>query len=382
MQKKLGQILIQAGLLTPGQLEEALKSQVIFGGRLGTNLMELGYLDENQITRFLSEKLGVPAADSSQISAIPPQVLGLVRPETVKKYQAIPISLDKKRLTVAMTDPSDLAAIDNLAFITGCIIVPVILPELRLIQAMERLYGIKREQRYISVSRELREASRKSQMNKSSKISDEQAEATNWDTFNPGPMASADFQGFDKYNAEAAWQHPEEPSPAETPTGDDQYSLDTLSSALAEADSREAIAESIIGYLGHSFAQAALFLIKGQKAIGWLASERGKMVDGIADLQLDLEQVPTLNKVVTKQNFFAGQLGNGDAEALESALGTDLAPLALLVPIVMLNRTVAVIYVGDTLESITRSVPVLQKLAVKASLSLEILILRNKILMM
>ena len=152
MSIKLGEMLIEAGLLTRAQLDAALKNQVIFGGKLGTNLIELGYLAEEDLARFLSKKLELPCATNEQLMSIPPDIIKLIPKEVADKYKVIPISREKKRLTLAMLDPADLSVIDAISFVTGFYISPLIAPELRLAVALENYYGIKRDVRYIQLS--------------------------------------------------------------------------------------------------------------------------------------------------------------------------------------------------------------------------------------
>ena len=152
MAQKIGELLVSEGLLTRKQLDEALKSQVIFGGRLGTNLVEMGIIEEQDLLRTLSKQLEIPFVSSEQLMAVPAEAIKLIPKEMAEEYKIVPLSLEKKRLTAAMADPSDLAAIDAISFITGYIILPVVCSELRLMLALEQYYGIKREVRYIQLS--------------------------------------------------------------------------------------------------------------------------------------------------------------------------------------------------------------------------------------
>jgi hypothetical protein len=96
MTMKLGELLINAGKITPAQLEETLKDQAIFGGRLGTNLIEMGYLDEHDLAHFLSKKTGFPYASPEQLMDIPPQVIRLIPEDAVRKYRVVPVALNNR----------------------------------------------------------------------------------------------------------------------------------------------------------------------------------------------------------------------------------------------------------------------------------------------
>ena len=94
----------------------------------------------------------MPYATVEQLTSVPPEIIKLIPKEIAEEYKIIPLRLEKKRLTVAMWDPGDLASIDAISFITGYIIIPVVCSELRLLLALEQYYGIKREVRYIQLS--------------------------------------------------------------------------------------------------------------------------------------------------------------------------------------------------------------------------------------
>lgn len=152
---RLGEMLIKAGMITHTQLDEALKGQVIFGGRLGTNLIEMGVIGEEELARVLSEKLRVPCVGPDELMAVPDHLLTLVPRDMVERYKIVPLGVDGRRLRLVMADPSDLPAIDEIAFRTGFVIVPMVAPEIRLFMALEKYYGIRREVRALPVSETL-----------------------------------------------------------------------------------------------------------------------------------------------------------------------------------------------------------------------------------
>jgi hypothetical protein len=148
MALKLGELLIANRLLTNEQLEQALQQQQQFGGKLGTNLVELGFITETALAWFLSEQLKMPAAKPDDFVSIPKTVLALVPKETAAEHRVIPLRLEK-RLTVAISDAHDLGVIDALAFTTGKSIQPVIAPEIWIVAALERYYQVPRQERFI-----------------------------------------------------------------------------------------------------------------------------------------------------------------------------------------------------------------------------------------
>lgn len=149
----LGEALIAAGKITRPQLDEAIQSQAVFGGKLGTNLIELGYLDLRTLTAMLAEKHRLPSVDSFAAAQIPASVLNALPRSIVEKFRVVPVALKGRRLTVLMMDPGDLRLMDELQFASGYIVTPCVAPELTVLTLLERHYGIKRDLRYITLSR-------------------------------------------------------------------------------------------------------------------------------------------------------------------------------------------------------------------------------------
>lgn len=140
MSRKLGDLLVRAGLITQEQLDEAIALQSSEGGRLGLVLIKKGFVKEEQITQFLSKQYGVPAINLNNIH-IDSSVIKLVPADVAKKYQVLPISRTGATLTLAMTDPTNVFAMDDIKFMTGYNVEPVVASELAINDAIDKNYG-------------------------------------------------------------------------------------------------------------------------------------------------------------------------------------------------------------------------------------------------
>jgi type IV pilus assembly protein PilB len=140
MSAKLGEILVRENLVTPQQLREALDYQRTSGGRLGSNLVKLGILSDDVITAVLSRQYGVPSIniDLFQIDA---EVVKLISQEVALKYTVLPISKVGATLTLAMADPTNVFATDDIKFMTGLNIEPVIASEASIQMAIGKYYS-------------------------------------------------------------------------------------------------------------------------------------------------------------------------------------------------------------------------------------------------
>ena len=136
---RLGSLLIKENLITEEQLEKALEEQETNGGRLGSNLVKLGYISEKQLISTLSKQHNVPGVDLNTVE-IDPEVLQLIPSNIATKYELIPLSRIGKILTVAMVNPDDIFALEDIKFSTGFEIQPVIASELSIRNTLEKHY--------------------------------------------------------------------------------------------------------------------------------------------------------------------------------------------------------------------------------------------------
>lgn len=140
MSAKLGEILVRENLVTPQQLREALDYQRASGGRLGSNLVKLGMISDDVITAVLSRQYGVPSINLDLFS-IEEDVIKLISQEVALKYTILPISKVGATLTLAMADPTNVFAMDDIKFMTGLNVEPVIASEASIQMAIGKYYS-------------------------------------------------------------------------------------------------------------------------------------------------------------------------------------------------------------------------------------------------
>jgi len=140
MPVRIGELLLKEKRISAEQLQEALNYQRTNGGKLGANLVKLGYVKDEEITALLSKQYGVPSIALNQFE-IDPAVIKLVPGETAHKYQIVPLSRAGATLTIAMTDPTNVFAMDDVKFMTGYNVEPVVASETAVLDAIEKYYG-------------------------------------------------------------------------------------------------------------------------------------------------------------------------------------------------------------------------------------------------
>ncbi|HKP73633.1 MAG TPA: type IV-A pilus assembly ATPase PilB, partial [Pyrinomonadaceae bacterium] len=144
MSAKLGEILVRENILTPQQLREALDYQREHGGRLGFNLVKLGLVSDDMVTAVLSRQYGVPSVNLDLFD-VDASVIRLIPREVADKYSVLPLSRFGATLTLAMVDPTNVFAMDDIKFMTGLNIEPVVVSEAGVQEAIEQYYGGSRE---------------------------------------------------------------------------------------------------------------------------------------------------------------------------------------------------------------------------------------------
>lgn len=315
---KFGEMLVREGVITKENLKLALERQVIFGGRIGTNLLELGLLKEEQLALFLGKYLKVKPAEKEFLDKIPKEVLDSVSPDTALRYKIVPFKKEKKRLHVAMNDVMNVTMIDELNFMTGYDIVPYVVSETRLLYALEKHYGIKRDIRYISV-----------------------------------------FNGVE-----------EQEKPDET------EALRRVKEAFVNVKERDAIAEIIVDEAAKVASRTAFFMIKGSSLEGWRS--HGVPVKGVST---NLEDASVIAEVLSKRNYYRGpMLQTGANKTLISLLG-GVSQDCVIIPVSIRDRVVAVLYADNGNDKVLNAnLNYLNTLVSMASLAFEILILQKRIM--
>ncbi len=137
---RIGELLVKAGKITQDQLQDALTAQQKEGGRLGTHLVKLGFIEDEDLVEFLSQRYGVPAINLSEVE-VDEGIIKIIPPDVARKYTIIPVSKAGAKLTIAMVDPTNVFAMDDIKFMTGYNVEPVVASDSSLRKAIDDYYG-------------------------------------------------------------------------------------------------------------------------------------------------------------------------------------------------------------------------------------------------
>jgi hypothetical protein len=314
---KLGEALIKEALITRQQLEQALKRQVQFGGRIGTNLVELRFIEEEELSNFLSRYFKLPAVSPEMLNSIPEEVVSLISAEIIDKYKILPFRKERTRLHTAMLNAKEIKDIDELRFVTGFDIIPYVITELRLLYALEKYYGIKRDVRYISLK----------------------------DRFDPETKV-------------------------------EETSVQKIKVSFTEVKETEDIAGILLNESHKIAERVALFTVKGGRIVGWKA--RGLEIDGF---EMPEKDSPIFSEVLRKKSNYRGPIMNIKGNELLIKILNGTPQDALIMPITIREKTVALLYVDNGNNSVLNAnVGFLSMLASMTAIAFEILILKKRII--
>jgi len=152
--ERIGDLLVREGLITREQLAHALQEQKQSGTRVGYNLVKLGFIEENELTKMLARQYKMPAIDLARFE-VDPKIAKMIPTDLAVKNLVLPLKRDGRTLTIAMADPTNLGVLEDLKFITRYDIFPVIAGEFTLRNVIEKIYGTQDEQRLQSLMAEI-----------------------------------------------------------------------------------------------------------------------------------------------------------------------------------------------------------------------------------
>lgn len=399
---RLGEEMVKDGLITSEVLARALERQIIFGGRLGTNLVEMGAITEEGLAKFLSKTLRVSYAEPEKFEDVPQEVIDCIPAELAQKYTIFPIIKERGRLHLAMKDPNDMMALDELRFIVGLDIRPYIASEMRIVFALEKYYGIKRDLRYVSVAgmdkqhdapaatappvssapptAHLHEEylGDESQMESYTTAPPPQFDAPPAPSYAPPPPAPPVVQAPVYVPPAPVYAPPPQPAMPPAAAAPPESPYDILAAPL----DREQVASAMVAAATQELKRAAVLLVKGDMLTGWRCSGPGLADEMVASVSVSLSAPSIFKEVVEDKRFYKGPILQVPQNTqLLVALGGAYPQEAIAYPLIIKGKVVAVLY-GDNGQGalVTGDIGKLTRLMTKASMSIEILILKNKIL--
>jgi len=335
---KLGTLLLRNAAIGLSQLEAALRNQVLYGGRLGTNLVELGYIDLELLSAYLAELSGFPVASPTLLDGADPALLDKLGPDDAHRLRAIPLgALADGAVAVGMVEPTDTEAIEQLSALLGVQVTPYIVPELRALYYLEKLFGLPRRARYLRAGR----------------ASESDAAA----------VTPAGAVGSERRRIQPAMGMVMPPAltleprrkraTSQAPTAGALPFAVSYGAACERIDSatnRDHIAETFVQYAQGRCDALVVFLIRDGNALGWRGwvAPPAQLAKPIEEVSLPLGGASSLQSAHDAGQPFVGtppSAARPVEKQLWTALGAPPEPFAVLVvPVLVKQRAVNLIY--------------------------------------
>lgn len=324
---KLGTLLLRDAVISLGQLEAGLKAQVLYGGRLGTNLVELGYLAVDALGLYLSKIHAVPAATQDDFHGADREVIKEFGAELAELYDAFPLGYERgaeNTLAVAMLNPRDEDAIAELARQCECRIRPYAAAELRILYYLERHYDLPRKARFLrsASSRDAAVERRRTQ-----------------------PAGGLELPGVVRFEPKKRQRLERAPEGKSSP----RLSYLDACNAIDGAEHRDLIGEALVEYAVGRFGAGAALMVRQANAVGWRAysSRRPDAQGAIETLSLPLEGTSVLQAAHDSARPYRGpamSAGRPVERRLWEALGVGEPVQMLVVPVLVRKRVVNLLY--------------------------------------
>lgn len=365
---RIGEILIAKGALTQDQLRSGLDAARRNGGRVGTWLVRLGYINEAALLEGLGQQFGCPAAKAIDLATAPLTVRNLLPPAFCKRHMLLPFNRSGRQLDVAMVNPGDLVVLDEMTRSTGLIVRPYIATEAALTAALALAPAPAPTAAAAATPGPPRAAAREwRQFWKMEAPTLELMKAMTAPAGLPVAHLAASFPYLAALGSGAPVAVTAEPA--------------DLAESLSAATHRDQVASLILGALAAPGRRVALFSLQQHKVMGWAATGLGVREDEFHTLMVTIDRPSVFHSLSKGTETHAGPLPPGDVTTLASeALGAPPPKEAVVTTIKVRGKLAGFVWVDRGEEEIAKvSAKEVEEVARLAGLALEILVLRQKI---
>lgn len=364
--RRLGEILLEKGIISQDGLRSALEACRRQGGSLGGWLMRLGLVSESKLLEALAEQTGCPPVSALELAAAPREIRTLIPLSFAKRHMVVPFARQGRNLDVAMLNPNDLVLLDELASMTGMVIRPHVATEAALSVALALPPVPPTAEGSVPPGPPRGRERQWRQFWQLEASGPELFQALDAPPWQAPPSAAAMFPSLAPVNL------------GEWPTA---QAIPHLGEALASCTHRDQVGKLVIAAVADERTRVALFSLHHGKVMGWMGRGLDLVDEDLHTFILPLDRPSVFLNLSRGMELHVGPLVGGEGnEALLEALGSPPPAGAVIVPIRVRGKTVAFLWVDRGEEGIAEvSVSRVQEVARLAGLALEMLVMRQKL---
>lgn len=355
---RLGEMLVGEGLLAPEGVEEALESQVVHGGRLGTNLLELGLVEEKDLARALGKQHNVSFA-SGEMKA-DPRALELVEASFADDKDLVPMRVDATRLTLATINPGDFQTMDAIGFRAGKRVMPVVIPEFRMNQLLRRYYKAFRPMRAIDMnmvrpSRTLAPKEEAPEKEESDLMSEEEFQGLYAQALRGGaPPTDPKLRAVKRPQASEAPADPAQLGVASSEPAPAPLGFAEAQKLLQSSNDREDVGRTVLRFALAKWRRALLLSVQGDLLIGWHGVGQGIRERAVQQIGIPLRPSSTFKLVHDTRSHYVGPVKRDAGTAVfYKLLGGGFPGTAVMLPLLVREKLVHILYVDNGPDQLT-----------------------------
>lgn len=388
---RFGEFLVAEGKIRPEQLDKGIEMQRLVGGRLGTNLLELGLIHEAPLLEALGKFRQTRTASAYQLRNVTPETLRMVPPKIAQRHLIVPIEHRGHTLVLASSDPGDPLLEDELGHLTSCLVRTVIGLELRLHEALGVYYGVPLTTRLIGLARRLDGIKENDDASREPPRPPVRQERTA-PSPRPAKRSTPPRRARVSETAAAAIAEPsiqyvelDDDTRARIYTEsrarrDPRVRLEAAAEELQRISIRDEIADVLLDFCRPYLRRRLLFIRRKDLVVGWHGEGEDVDRERIRALELSKDDPSVFQNLTQGTSFWLGALTPSPAHRrLIESLGSPPTDCVVL-PVELRSRVVCFLY-GDNLEESVGTVPLpeLKRLVRKAGVAFEVCILKHKI---
>lgn len=361
---RLGSLLLEEKLITQAQLEEGLETQVVYGGRLGTNLLELGFVKEMDLARVLGRQHNCAFAAGEMVPD--PAALGVADSDYYDDKDVLPMRVDATKLTVAITHPKQIEAIDALGFKSGKRVVQVVIPEFRMAQLLRKYAKAFRPMRPIDMNTLRPSKATNPGDPKPAEVADlinegdfaalyAQAAAPEEEVIEGAVIEGAVIEDDVPVITGAVVEPPSVPGrpvappPLAVPKPEPKpITFVEAQKLLSQSQNRDDIAQTVLRFARGKFRRALLLSVRGDLVTGWQGLGKGVKPESVQRIGLSLKEDNSVKMVRDLRSHFIGPMKKTPGmEIFYKMLGGAAPTTAVMMPLLVRGKPVHILYVDN-----------------------------------